>query len=87
MEVFGGAYWLLEPGPFEPVRRIKVLPTQRLLPLRNNDLAVVGYKYMPALTGAWIQLDKQNVLDFRFPAVEDPYGGRHAPLRSAGQQR
>lgn len=83
MEVFGGAYWLLEPGAFEPVRRIKVLPTQRLLPLRNNDLAVVGYKYMPALTGAWIQLDKQNVLDFRFPAVEDPYGGRHAPLRSA----
>ena len=86
MEVFGGAYWLLEPGPFDPVRRIKVLPTQRVLPLRNNDLAVVGYKYMPALTGAWIQLDKQNVLDFRFPAVEDPYGGRHAPLRSAYMQ-
>ena len=86
MEVFGGAYWLLEPGAFEPVRRIKVLPTQRLLPLRNNDLAVVGYKYMLALTGAWIQLDKQNVLDFRFPAVEDPYGGRHAPLRSAYMQ-
>ncbi|MGC8625854.1 MAG: hypothetical protein ACP5VQ_11410 [Phycisphaerae bacterium] len=36
MEVFGGAYWLLEPGPFEPVRRIKVLPTQRVLPLRDN---------------------------------------------------
>ncbi len=86
MEVFGGAYWLLEPGPFEPVRRIKVLPTQRVLPLRNQDLAVVGYKYMPALTGAWIQLDQQDVLDFRFPAVEDPYGGRHAPLRSAYMQ-
>ena len=86
MEVFGGAYWLLEPGPFEPVRRIKVLPTQRVLPLRDNDLAVVGYKYMPALTGAWMQLDKQDVLDFRFPAVEDPYGGRHAPLRSAYMQ-
>ena len=25
-------------------------------------------------------------MDFRFPAVEDPYGGRHAPLRSAFMQ-
>ncbi len=83
LEVFGGSYWLLEPGPFEPVRRIKVLPTQRVLPIRNSDLAVLGYKYMPALTGAWIQLPKDEVIDFRFPAVEDPYGGRHAPLRSA----
>ena len=86
MEVFGGAYWLVEPGAFEPVRQIKVLPTQRVVPLRDDDLAVVGYKYMPALTGSWIQLDKKDVLDFRFPAVEDPYGGRHAPLRSAYMQ-
>ncbi len=86
MEVFGGAYWLLEQGPFEPVRQIKVLPTQRVLPLRNTDLAVVAYKYMPALRGAWIQLARNDVVDFRFPAVEDPYGGRHAPLRSAFMQ-
>ena len=86
MEVFGGAYWLLEPGLFEPVRQIKILPTQRVMPLRDNDLAVVGYKYMPALQGNWLTLAKNNVLDFRFPAVEDPYGGRHAPLRSAYMQ-
>ncbi len=86
MEVFGGAYWLLEPGLFEPVRQIKILPTQRVMPLRDNDLAVVGYKYMPALQGNWLSLNKNNVLDFRFPAVEDPYGGRHAPLRSAYMQ-
>ena len=86
MEVFGGAYWLLEPGLFQPVRQIKILPTQRVMPLRDNDLAVVGYKYMPALQGNWLTLDKNSVLDFRFPAVEDPYGGRHAPLRSAYMQ-
>ncbi len=86
MEVFGGAYWLLEPGLFEPVRQIKILPTQRVMPLRDNDLAVVGYKYMPALQGNWLSLAKNSVLDFRFPAVEDPYGGRHAPLRSAYMQ-
>lgn len=33
-----------------------------------------------------MELSKNKVLDFRFPAVEDPYGGRHAPLRSAFMQ-
>ncbi len=83
MEVFGGAYWLLEAGDFEPVHAIKLLPTQRVLALRDNDLSVVAYRYMPALQGSWIQLAKSDVMDFRFPAVEDPAGGRHAPLRSA----
>ncbi len=86
MEVFGGAYWLLENEISGVPGQIKVLPTQRVMPLRNNDLAVVGYKYMPALTGGWVELEKDRVLDFRFPAVEDPYGGRHAPLRSAFMQ-
>ncbi len=86
MEVFGGAYWLLEDDWRGQPTQIKVLPTQRVMPLRNDDLGVVGYKYFPALTGHWIQLAKSDVLDFRFPAVEDPYGGRHAPLRSAFMQ-
>lgn len=86
MEVFGGAYWLLENGAFDPVEKIKVLPTQRVIPLRNGDLAVVAYRYLPALTGPSVDLPRQDVLDFRFPAVEDPYGGRHAPLRSAFMQ-
>ncbi len=86
MEVFGGAYWLLEDDWRGEPTQIKVLPTQRVMPLRNDDLGVVGYKYFPALTGNWISLDKSDVLDFRFPAVEDPYGGRHAPLRSAFMQ-
>ncbi len=86
MEVFGGAYWLLENGAFEPVETIKVLPTQRVIPLRSSDLAVVAYKYLPALTGPSVELARQDVLDFRFPAIEDPYGGRHAPLRSAFMQ-
>ncbi len=86
MEVFGGAYWLLEDDWAGRPGQIKILPTQRVLPLRDDDLAVVGYKYFPALTGNWISLPKADVLDFRFPAVEDPYGGRHAPLRSAFMQ-
>jgi HK97 family phage portal protein len=86
MEVFGGAYWLLEDDWRGTPTQIKVLPTQRVMPLRNDDLGVVGYKYFPALTGNWISLNKADVLDFRFPAVEDPYGGRHAPLRSAFMQ-
>ena len=86
MEVFGGAYWLLEDEWAGRPGQIKILPTQRVMPLRDDDMAVVGYKYYPALTGNWIALDKSDVLDFRFPAVEDPYGGRHAPLRSAFMQ-
>ncbi len=86
MEVFGGAYWLLEQGAFDPVEKIKVLPTQRVIPLRTNDLAVVGYRYFPQINGPSVDLPRTDVLDFRFPAVEDPYGGRHAPLRSAFMQ-
>lgn len=83
MEVLGGAYWLLEDGLLGPPGGIKVLPTQRVLPMRDRDLGVTGYKYLQALEGAWLTLEKSRVLDFRFPGVDDPYGGRHAPLKSA----
>ncbi len=51
--------------------------------MRDRDLGVTGYKYLQALEGAWLTLEKSRVLDFRFPGVDDPYGGRHGPLKSA----
>jgi HK97 family phage portal protein len=85
MEVFGGAYWQTIKGALGHPSEIKVLPTQQLKPLRKSDMSVAGYLFIPLLpqTTVQVHLDADEVIDFRFPDVTDPYGGRQSPLRSA----
>ncbi|HTV49528.1 MAG TPA: phage portal protein [Phycisphaerae bacterium] len=85
MEVFSGAYWQIIKGALGLPAEIKVLPTQQLHPLRKSNMQVVGYLFIPLLpqTTVQVHLDAHEVIDFRFPDVTDPYGGRQSPLRSA----
>lgn len=86
LDVFGAAYWHLVPGTLGVPAEIRLLPTQMVQTLRGDRMQVQAYLFTPPVAekkSVQIEIDAAEVLNFRFPAVEDPWGGRQSPLRSA----
>ncbi len=86
LDVFGGAYWRIVPGRLGLPAEIRLLPTMYLETLRDDHSRVRAYLYTPPLVEGkqqQIEIDASEMLAFRFPSIEDPWGGRQSPLRSA----
>lgn len=86
LDVFGACYWRIIPGRLGLPAEIRLLPTQMVQTLRDDHMRVRAYLYTPPMSekhAVQIEIDASEVLSFRFPAVEDPWGGRQSPLRSA----
>lgn len=86
-EIMGRAYWQDESAGITGMpTSLYMLKPQRLMPVRDGNGAVIGYKYQPDLRGLWEDLDLDEVEDFRFPHPEDPYGWGMSPLKAAFAQ-
>jgi len=87
-DILGRAYWRLERSAVTGLpTKIHVLQPQRVLPVRNvaADMEVVGYVYQTC-GGPWLRLAVEDVIDFRNPALDDPRGWGHSPLKAAYRQ-
>ncbi len=85
MDVFGGCYWRIINGSFGLPTKIVVIPTQMLKTLVADDMTPAAYIYTPILpqsSGTQIQYAAKDIIDLRFPGIENPASGREPPLRS-----
>lgn len=86
-EVMGRSYWRLENASFSGrPTSLYMLKPQRCLPRRNSDSDVLGYQYQPDLRGLTENYTTEEVIDFRFPHPNDPYGWGLGPLSACYDQ-
>lgn len=82
-EIMGRSYWRVEGGAVTGrPSSLYMLKPQRTQPKRNGDGDVIEYVNQPDLRGQWDTLDLEEVIDFRFPHPEDPYGWGMSPLKA-----
>lgn len=99
LKTLGKGYWHLQrnnPGDDTEIPYgIRILKPWWVFPQRDMEGNVIGYYYTnvyggpvngsanPAYRADKVWIDKCDIIDFRYPAPADPYGGGDSPLRSA----
>lgn len=88
-EILGRAYWELENASISGApSSLYMLKPQRVMPVRSMDGrgSVIEYRNQPDLRGGWEPLEVEDVVDYRFPHPEDPYGWGMSPLKACYAQ-
>jgi phage portal protein BeeE len=82
----GRAYWLIDRNPVnEEPDRIWLLMPQCVTPVFDADGVLIEYKYRVGRNGAQTYA-KEDVIDFRLPALDNPYSGGQSPLSTVYSQ-
>lgn len=96
LEVLGRAYWYCDTDE-SGNGRTTVMKPHAVIPLRDINGYVVGYTYYNYVDGMMVGgrdpggadfssnniYDRDEVIDFRFPLITDPYGMGFSPTRAA----
>lgn len=88
--ICGRAYIYMERDPVTgKIDKLKMLQPWWVEPYRNPDGTIQSYFYLQPVGGTdrkqKVSIPITDMIDIRFPAPSDPYGGGDSPLRSAWQ--
>ena len=90
LEILGRAYWLKERSAIddETVISVRVLRSEFVTPNVDAEGIVLDYYYLSYVDGKINQtkLDKEDIIDFRNPALTNLYAGGQSWVRAAYQQ-
>lgn len=75
LDVLGRVYWFIDP---ENSEMIDMLPSHAVKPVTNTQGLIVAYKYRTQREE--LTLAKENIIDFRLPAIRNLYSHFQSPL-------
>ncbi len=86
-EVHGCAYWYLERDSVLGMpKRIWILPSQNVTPLRDQDSPNLVDCYRYRVAGREQRFAPEDIIHFRYPDPRNPYTGGLSPLRACFEQ-
>lgn len=85
LDLTGNAYWLMQFNLVGIPEQLYLLPSQYMIPERNNDYFIVGWKFGQGMEQK--TYTPKEVLHFKEWNPLDPYGEGMSPLRGAWQRR
>lgn len=81
LEITGNAFWLMKPDNFGLPCELYLLPTQFVSPVRDESGMVKGWRFGQG--NQEVVYDKSEIIHFKFPSLDDPYGWGMSPLQAA----
>jgi HK97 family phage portal protein len=81
LEITGNAFWLCQFDPYGVPTEVYLLPTQLVTPERNDKGQVVGWRFGQGYDS--VVYPTKDIIHFKFPSLEDPYGMGYSPLQAA----
>ena len=81
LETTGNAFWLMKFDGYGIPVGLFLLPTQYMNPVRDSAGMVIAWRFGQGTNEVVYQ--PEDILHFKFPSLDDPYGMGHAPLAAA----